>query len=276
MMEPNDLPLLDSKVRKTIWMYACKVPRLLRVIPNTRLKAECEEVLSSNEQKLDFHADDRCIPSVLLVCRASYDVARQHYHRRKFVSGDSIYFNPAMDIIHFGRRVKGIDGINAMCFLAQKEYVQYISCDIEFWSMYIPQDLFHAFQKYRSLRKVIFYGHKLKDSGKLMKSIKKNFIRVKNATHHEEWQSPHLIGIHSYGPEQLNGWIIPKLGFAHKYLGGRGRGEEQKDEGEEQQDEDEEQEDEDEEQEDEDEEQEDEDDEQEDEDEEQEDEDDEQ
>jgi hypothetical protein len=132
MMEPNDLPLLDSKVRKTIWMYACKVPRLLRVIPNTRLKAECEEVLSSNEQKLDFHADDRCIPLVLLVCRALYDVARQHYYRRKFVLGESIYFNPAMDIIHFGRRVKGIDGINAMCFLAQKEYVQYISCDIEF------------------------------------------------------------------------------------------------------------------------------------------------
>lgn len=88
-------------------MYAYKVLRLLRVIPNPRLIAECEDVLSSNEQKLNFHADDRCIPLVLLVCRASYDVASQHYHWRKFVFGRQYLFQPYNGYYPFWKKGKG-------------------------------------------------------------------------------------------------------------------------------------------------------------------------
>ena len=207
-MPTNAMTKRTAPTMRNYTIPACK-SYVQEVVANLQLEAETKDDLPCNEEELAFKPD-----SPRRILKLSHTAVNRNSIKQSFVFRESIYFDSKMDIIYFGQGVEEVDAINAINFLAEKEHVQYIACNIYFQDSgqsIEPVEFFYTFHQYKNLKEVIFITNKQNVSKKA--NVKIGFEQVQVAVYSKQWQSPHLAGIHIDKLENLNGWKVPRLRF---------------------------------------------------------------
>jgi hypothetical protein len=150
-------PNLPLELQRSVWSWACQVPRVLEVDINKPLLLTPTGEFPT-KTALTITRLSRSLP-LLYTCRASHEAVRLYYQSRTFVSKGSVLFNPAVDIVYFGERISEAtnDPLATLSWLTEKDYIQFLACDVAYSIEDENAMEFCTFiEDYRALKEVIF------------------------------------------------------------------------------------------------------------------------